>query len=171
NGSRYPHRTTESLGPPLSELDLEWCQQFWPSALGLKARPGDRVEVGRQRDDAWSALLDRLAPGSVAVAVDYGHTVDDRPREGTLAAYREGGLVDPVPDGSCDLTAHVAVDSLPQTRRLRQREAVEPLTPPDHARAVDDPAGYLAGLADHSAAAALRQPGGFGDFWWVVTQV
>ena len=54
------------------------------------ARPGDRVEVGRQRDDAWAALLDRLPAGSVAVAVDYGHTVADRPREGTLVAYREG---------------------------------------------------------------------------------
>ena len=166
-----PDTSTESLGLPLSGADLAWCQRFWPSVLGPDARPGDRVEVGRQRDGAWSDLLDRLPAGSVAVAVDYGHTADDRPREGTLVAYREGRLVDPVPDGSCDLTAHVAVDSLRQTRRLRQRDAVDPTTAPDHGLASRDPAAYLEALADHSAVTALRRPGGFGDFWWVVAEV
>jgi SAM-dependent MidA family methyltransferase len=161
----YPHRTNESLGSPLDGPDLEWCQRFWPTI-----RIGDQVEVGRQRDEAWSALLDRLAPGSVAVAIDFGHEAADRPAEGTLAAYREGRLVDPVPDGTCDLTAHVAVDSLRQTRRLRQRDAVPPAEPPDHGLASRDPAAYLGALADHSAAAALRRPGGFGDFWWVVAE-
>lgn len=160
---RFPD---ESTGLPLEGADLEWCQRFWPTN-----RAGDRVEVGRQRDDAWSELLDRLAPGSVAVAVDYGHEAADRPAEGTFAAYREGRLVDPAPDGSCDLTAHVAVDSLRQTRRLQQRDAVPPAEPPDHGLASRDPAVYLAGLADHSAVAALRRPGGFGDFWWVVAEV
>ena len=171
SGNPAPSTTNQFLGPALSGPDLEWCQRFWTSALSPQARPGDRVEVGRQRDDAWSALLDRLAPGSVAVAVDYGHTVAERPREGTLAAYREGHLVDPVPDGSCDLTAHVAVDSLRQTRRLRQREAVEAVALPTHASASVDPAGYLQALADHSAVAELRRPDGLGDFWWVIAQV
>jgi SAM-dependent MidA family methyltransferase len=154
------------LGDPLADGDLEWCQRFWPAT-----RVGDRVEVGRQRDESWAGLLDRLAPGSVALAVDYGHTSEARPQEGTFAAYREGHLVEPVPDGTCDLTAHVAVDSLRQTRRLRQREAVRPAEPPDHGLASRDPAAYLAGLADHSAVAALRRRGGFGDFWWVVAEV
>jgi SAM-dependent MidA family methyltransferase len=166
-----PATGTESLGPELAGSDLEWCQRFWPAALAEDRNAGDRVEVGRQRDEAWGALLDRLAPDSVALAVDYGHAVEDRPRTGTLVAYREGRLVDPVPDGSCDLTAHVAVDSLRQSRRLRQRDAVALTTPPDHQMAADDPASYLAVLADHSAVAALRRPGGFGDFWWVVTPV
>ena len=157
----------ESLGAPLVAADLEWYQRFWPA----KASAGDRVEVGRQRDDAWSGLLNRLAPGSVALAVDYGHTAGERPREGTLVAYRGGRLVDPVPDGTCDLTAHVAVDSLRQTRRLRQRDALRPSVPPDHGLASRDPAAYLEALADQSAAAALRRPGGFGDFWWVVAEV
>jgi SAM-dependent MidA family methyltransferase len=164
-----PDTGSESLGPELSGLELEWCERFWPQAFAGHRQPGDRVEVGRQRDEAWAALLDRLAPGSVALAVDYGHTVEDRPRTGTLVAYREGRLVDPVPDGSCDLTAHVAVDSLRQGRRLRQRDAVAATTPPDRGLAAEDPAAYLAALADHSAVAALRRPGGFGDFWWVVT--
>jgi SAM-dependent MidA family methyltransferase len=166
-----PATGTESLGPELAGSDLEWCQHFWPAALAEDRSAGDRVEVGRHRDEAWGALLDRLAPDSVALAVDYGHAVEDRPRTGTLVAYREGRLVDPVPDGSCDLTAHVAVDSLRQSRRLRQRDAVALTTPPDHRMAADDPASYLAALADHSAVAALRRPGGFGDFWWVVTPV
>jgi SAM-dependent MidA family methyltransferase len=166
-----PATGTESLGPELSGSDLEWCQHFWPAALAEDRSVGDRVEVGRQRDEAWGALLNRLAPDSVALAVDYGHAVEDRPQTGTLVAYREGRLVDPVPDGSCDLTAHVAVDSLRQSRRLRQRDAVALTTPPDHRMAADDPASYLAALADHSAVAALRRPGGFGDFWWVVTPV
>jgi SAM-dependent MidA family methyltransferase len=163
--------TNQTLGPPLTGADLEWCQRFWPSAFTSEACPGDRVEVGRQRDEAWSALLVRLPAGSVAVAVDYGHTIADRPREGTLVAYREGHVVDPVPDGTCDLTAHVAVDSLRQTRRLQQREAVAAVGAPDHASAAVDPAAYLQALADQSAVAELRRPGGFGDFWWVIAQV
>jgi SAM-dependent MidA family methyltransferase len=166
-----PTTGAESLGLELSGPDLEWCQRFWPQVLAGDRLRGDRVEVGRQRDEAWAALLGRLAPGSVALAVDYGHTVEDRPRTGTLVAYRDGRLVDPVPDGSCDLTAHVSVDSLRQTRRLRQRDAVAASPPPDHRLAAEDPAAYLAALADHSAVAALRRPGGFGDFWWVVTRV
>jgi len=163
--------TNQTLGPPLTGADLEWCQRFWPSAFTSEACPGDRVEVGRQRDEAWSSLLARLPAGSVAVAVDYGHTVADRPREGTLVGYREGHVVDPVPDGTCDLTAHVAVDSLRQTRRLQQREAVAAVGAPDHASAAVDPAAYLQALADQSAVAELRRPGGFGDFWWVIAQV
>jgi SAM-dependent MidA family methyltransferase len=161
----------ESLGAELAEPDLEWCQRFWPAAVAEDRRPGDRVEVGRARDEAWAGLLQRLAPGSVALAVDYGHTVEDRPRTGTLVAYREGRLVDPVPDGSCDITADVAVDSLRQSRRLRQRDAVAATTSPDHRLAAEDPAAYLAALSDHSAVAALRRSGGFGDFWWLVTRV
>jgi SAM-dependent MidA family methyltransferase len=166
-----PATGAESPGPPLTGADHQWCQRFWPSALARQARAGDRVEVGRQRDDAWAALLDRLARGSVALAVDYGHTVDDRPRQGTLVAYREGRLVDPVPDGSRDLTAHVAVDSLRQTHRMLQRDAIEAVPAPDHALAAADPAAYLEALAERSAVTALRSVGGFGDFWWVIAQV
>ena len=58
-----------------------------------------------------SDLGSRVRRGAV-LAVDYGHTVGERPADGTLTAYRAGALVVPVPDGSCDLTAHVAIDSL-----------------------------------------------------------
>jgi SAM-dependent MidA family methyltransferase len=160
-----PLTGAETVDGPVSDADRQWYERF-SGAGGV----GDRVEIGRQRDDAWSALLDRLPLGSVAVAVDYGHEAGDRPAEGTLAAYQQGRLVDPVPDGTRDLTAHVAVDSLKQTRRLRQREAVPSAEPPDHGIASRDPAAYLAALADRRARTALRRPGGFGDFWWVVAE-
>ncbi|MEP6631219.1 MAG: SAM-dependent methyltransferase [Lapillicoccus sp.] len=157
---------TEHLGGPLDEADLAWCQRFWPAVVAPHAPPGDRVEVGRSRDSAWSGLLDRL-DGGAALAVDYGHTADERPATGTLTAYRSGRQVEPLPDGSCDLTAHVAVDALRQTDRCRQRDAVAAADRPDRDMARRDPAAYLADLARGSDVAALRRPGGFGDFWWV----
>lgn len=175
----------ETLGPELGGADLHWCQQFWPAILGSTAEPdrhaevgrgaevGRRAEVGRPRDLAWSALLDAM-DGGAAIAVDYGHTAGDRPPGGSLAAYRSGVVVAPVPDGSCDLTAHVAVDSLRHDELLRQREALQRVgvsgRTPDHASARSEPARYLAALAEASHAATLLAPGSFGDFWWVVSR-
>ena len=45
------------------------------------------------------------------MAVDYAHDRAGRPKGGSLTAYRNGRAVPPVPDGSCDLTAHVALDA------------------------------------------------------------
>lgn len=168
-----PASGAESLGGPLDDADIAWCQQFWPTVLSSEAEPGDRVEVGRQRDDAWQGLLDRL-DGGAAVAIDYGHLTGSRPREGTFTAYRSGRLVQPTPDGSCDLTAHIAVDSLRQTRLLTQRDALTEVgvgaTVPDHVLSQQDPAAYLNELAASSARLALRRSEGFGDFWWVVAE-
>src|SRR5947208_2791006 len=77
-------------------------------------RPGPaarRAEVGAPRDTAWAGAVRALARG-VALAVDYGHLREDRPAFGTLTGFRNGRQVAPVPDGSCDLTAHVAIDSV-----------------------------------------------------------
>ncbi len=80
----------------------------------------------------------------------------------------------PVPDGSCDITAHVAVDSLAHDRLLTQARALRDLgvTPDDpaHATARSDPSGYLAALARASAVRALTAPGGLGGFTWVVAR-
>ena len=89
---------------PASLADLAWLERWWPVRSGP-------VESGLARDRAWADALDRLARG-VAVCVDYGHTLASRPLQGTLSAHRAGVLVDPVADGSCWLTAHVALDSL-----------------------------------------------------------
>lgn len=96
----------ERPGPRLSGPDLEWARRW----LGAEVQ---RAEVGLPRDRAFADLLSRVRSG-VVVAVDYGHTAADRPRHGTLTGFRGGYQVQPVPDGSCDLTAHVAFDSLAQ---------------------------------------------------------
>lgn len=156
---------TESLGSVVGGDDAAWVQQWWPR--------GERVEVGTARDAAWAHLVARLDQG-LAVAVDYGHLRQARPQNGSLTAYRRGEVVVPVPDGSCDLTAHVAVDSLVHDRLLTQRELVRDLglvpTSPDVALARTDPAGYLRALSRRSAVAAMSDPQGLGGFWWVLAR-
>jgi SAM-dependent MidA family methyltransferase len=166
-----PSSGRERLGQALGEADLQWCRRWWPTA---SARAGDRVEVGRSRDDAWTGLVSRLRSG-LAVAVDYGHVRADRPAAGTLTGYRDGRQVPPVPDGSCDVTAHVAMDSLGADELVDQRTALRRLgvsgaTPPREL-ASSDPTAYLAALSSASAAAALTTRGGLGDFWWGFTAV
>ena len=156
----------ERLGEIVSGTDREWCQWFWPVD---RLEPGDRLEIGETRDTAWEDLLGRIASG-LAVAVDYGHTIDSRPPPGSLTGFRQGRQVLPIPDGSCDLTAHVAMDSLTHDELLDQRTALRQLgisgqTPP-HDLARSDPMAYLRGLSTASAAAALTAKGGFGDFMW-----
>lgn len=159
----------ESWGPPVTGRELEWSHTHWRGE-----HPGERVEIGLSRDVAWSALLRRLDSG-LAVAIDYGHRRGHRPREGTLTAYRSGRQVTPVPDGSCDLTAHVAMDSLDHTELVDQRTALRRLgtlgQPPPVELAHSDPLAYLRGLERSGAAASLTARGGFGDFLWAFSRV
>jgi SAM-dependent MidA family methyltransferase len=162
----------ESLGEPLSGADLRWAEQHWPTSE--TSEPGDRVEVGLSRDLAWADLVARVGSGTL-VAVDYGHTASSRPSAGTLTAYAGGHLTVPVPDGSCDVTAHVAMDTLDADVVQTQREALRALglrgaTPP-HELAVAQPLAYVAGLERASAEARLLDPAGFGGFWWAVKGV
>jgi hypothetical protein len=80
-----------------------------------------------------------------------------------------------VPDGTCDLTAHVAMDSLDHDELVDQRTALRGLgvqgAPPPRQLAADDPAAYLRALSHASAAASLTARGGFGDFWWALKRV
>ena len=166
-----PVTGAEALGGPPTPDELAWCARHWP----LDDLPaGARVEVGTARDRAWADLVRRVRRGTL-LAVDYGHTRGTRPTHGSLTAYRGGTLVAPVPDGSCDLTAHVAVDALDHDEVTTQREALRGLglspATPDHALARTDPAAYLAALARSSAAGALTDPGGLGGFAWVVRRV
>jgi len=161
----------ERLGDPVSGTNRHWCEQFWP-VDGQQS--GDRVEIGRTRDIAWANLVSRLGSG-LAVAVDYGHTIGSRPALGTLTGFRAGRQVLPVPDGSCDLTAHVAMDSLAHDELVDQRGALRRLGVsgqiPSHDLARSDPSAYLKGLSAASAAAALIAAGGLGDFLWAFRQV
>jgi SAM-dependent MidA family methyltransferase len=161
----------ERLGEIVSGTDRSWCQRFWP-VEGMGA--GDRVEIGETRDLAWDDLVSRVSSG-LAVAVDYGHTIDSRPGQGTLTGFREGRQVLPVPDGSCDLTAHVAMDSLAHDELTDQRTALRQLgvsgqiPPVEQART--NPMAYLRDLSSASAAAALTARGGLGDFLWSFTHI
>ena len=166
-----PATGSESLGGPLSPDELDWCSRHWP-VEGLAV--GSRVEVGATRDLAWAGLVARVRRGTL-LAVDYGHARGDRPAHGTLTAYRDGVLVPAVPDGSCDLTAHVAVDALEHDEVMTQRAALRDLgvaaATPDVTLARTDPAAYLSALARSSAALALTDPAGLGGFGWVLRRV
>jgi SAM-dependent MidA family methyltransferase len=157
----------ERLGSPGSAEAIAWSEQWWPTTR--------RVEVGLSRDAAWAAAVDSVRRG-LAVAADYGHTTADR--RPTLTGHRDGRQVAPMPDGTCDLTAHVAVDSCAAAtgaRVIPQREALSLLgiesTRPDRALSKTDPRGYLAALQRAQAAAELLDPRGLGAFAWLVQPV
>lgn len=115
---------TETPGGPLDAPDRAWLERWWPGAAAGEGR----AEVGRARDETWAAAVATLERG-LAVAVDYAHTRAARPPYGTLTGFREGREVPPVPDGGCDVTAHVALDACagPGAGLLTQREALTAL--------------------------------------------
>jgi SAM-dependent MidA family methyltransferase len=158
---------TERLGAAASDEAQAWALAWWPDRR--------RVEVGLARDVAWASAVALVRRG-LAVAVDYGHTRVDR--RTTLTGYRDGRLVSPVPDASCDLTAHVALDSCAAATgaTLRsQREALALLgisaARPPRSLADNDPRGYLRLLQEAGAAAELLDPRGLGAFGWLVQPV
>ena len=168
----------ESLGGRPASADLAWLDRWWPLV-----EQGERAEVGRPRDETWSGMLRRLDRG-VALAIDYAHTRAGRPPYGSLTAYRDGRQVAAVPDGSCDITAAVALDSCAaagvaaggaDTRLLPQRDALRLLgvagDRPPHELAESDPAAYLAALRDAGEAAELTDRGGLGAFTWLIQAV
>jgi SAM-dependent MidA family methyltransferase len=166
---------TEAVGAVADAADLAWVERWWPG--------GGRVEVGRTRDAAWAAAVGRIERG-VAVAVDYGHEAAARPAGGTLTGFRAGAQVPPVPDGTCDLTAHVALDSVAaagrsagagDTRLDDQRTVLTTLgvdaRRPAPALATTDPAAYLRALRRAGDAAELLDRGGLGRFGWLLQGV
>jgi SAM-dependent MidA family methyltransferase len=89
-----------------------------------------------------------------------------------------------VPDGSCDISAYVAIDAVAaagasvagaEPAVVSQRAALRALgvdaRRPPHGRAREDPAGYVRALATASAAAELTDPEGLGGHWWIVQPV
>lgn len=186
----------EQLGEPLPEgPDADWLARWWPLGAGTGPQPetdaetetGLRAELGRPRDEAWAAAVRTLDRG-LAVAVDYAHFREARPPFGTLTGYLDGREVRPVPDGSRDLTAHVALDACAaagaaaraQTEGdaaaapvlLTQRSALRALdvdgSRPPLALASTDPAAYVRRLAAAGEAAELTDGAGLGGFGWLV---
>jgi SAM-dependent MidA family methyltransferase len=157
-----------------------WLEHWWPT--WRSGRIGERAEIGLMRDAAWADAVATLDEG-VAVAIDYAHAVDSRPPFGSLTGYAEGRQVPPIPDGSCDLTAHVALDACAAaaqhvadwTRQLDQRTVLHRLgidgSRPDLSTAASNPLGYVRALSRASAAAELTDPAGLGAFEWLVQGV
>ncbi|MDQ3504733.1 MAG: SAM-dependent methyltransferase [Actinomycetota bacterium] len=169
---------TESSGPAPTLEEAAWLGRWWPF--------GPRREIGLQRDRAWAGAVCQVRRG-LAVAIDYVHTVDDRPVYGTLTGFQRGRETVPIPDGRCDLTAHVAIDSVAAAGQdaLRtatnfavrsiltdQRTALRCLgvsgRRPDH---VADPRGYAAALQRAGDSAELIDRRGLGGFTWLVQGV
>lgn len=172
-----PSDGTERLGEPVTGADARWLRRWWPLS-----RPGDRAEIGRTRDEAWARAVGSLS-GGLAVAVDYAHVRGARPPYGTLTGFRAGREVRPVPDGSCDLTSHVALDACAAAvargavppELTDQRAALRGLgvagERPPLAMASADPAGYVRALSAAGEAAELTARGGLGDFGWLTHRV
>ncbi|MGS2613052.1 SAM-dependent methyltransferase [Micromonospora sp. LZ34] len=175
-----PATGAESLGDPVSPEDAEWLATWWPVPGAERSSPtAMRAEIGRTRDEAWADAVRKIDRG-LALAVDYGHLRDSRPVDGTLTGYRGGRQVPPVPDGSCDVTAHVAMDSAASAGErvarcayalVPQREGLRALGAdggrPPLSLAARDPAGYVRALAAASTVAELTDPAGLGGHWWL----
>ena len=180
-GPRLVHVDTETgaerVGGSPNSDDQAWLARWWP--LG---EVGDRAEIGRPRDEAWTDVIQRMQRG-VAVAIDYAHQRQTRPRYGTLAGYRHGRSVPPIPDGSCDLTAHVALDACAaagsngrqETLFTSQRQALRMLgirgERPPVVMAKTDPVGYLRQLRRAGEEGELLDRHGLGGFGWLVQTV
>jgi hypothetical protein len=101
-------------------------------------------------------------------------------RRSTLTGYLDGRQVPPRFDGSTDVTAHVAIDSIAASAGSgvhveKQREALRALgidgARPPLDLAYQDPARYVRELARASQASDLIDLGGLGDHWWLVETV
>ncbi|MFB9906192.1 SAM-dependent methyltransferase [Allokutzneria oryzae] len=162
---------TESLGPPVTGAELDWLNRWWPWPV--------RAEVGLSRDTAWADAVRRVRAGA-ALAVDYGHVLADRAagrhREGTLTGYLAGRQVRPIPDGSRDLTAHVAMDSCAEAAGggviTSQASALAALglsaSAPAAGIAATDPVRWLDEVARAGRIAELTDPAGLGGFHWLL---
>ncbi|MDX3760740.1 SAM-dependent methyltransferase [Streptomyces sp. AK02-04a] len=190
----------ERLGEPVAGAEAQWLRRWWPLACeevpfpgahSEEAPSGDvpseempeempfegaRAEIGLPRDTAWAGAVASLDRG-LAVAVDYAHFAAARRPFGTLTGFREGRETAPVPDGSCDITAHVALDAcaLPGGRVVTQRAALRALgvsgARPALSLAATDPSAYVRALAGAGEAAELTATGGLGDFGWLLQPV
>jgi SAM-dependent MidA family methyltransferase len=170
-GAERPH------GQP-DPADLAWIRAWWP-LHGC----GERAEVGRARCTAWAGVIRGIGRG-VAVAADYGHLKASRPGCGTLTGYLEGRAVPAIPDGSRDITAHVALDACAQAGKAAgagetvlttQRAALRALgldaRRPPLGLAASNPEGYALALCRASQDAELLDAAGLGGFGWLAQAV
>lgn len=175
-----PENGEETLGDEVEPAHAEWAARWWPLPPGQQ---GIRVELGTTRDEAWAAAVRSVSRG-LALTVDYGHTRAARPRNGTLTGFLDGRDVPAIPDGTRDITAHVAFDAICSAgeevagRRAlltTQRDALRALgldgTRPPRSLATDDPTGYVQALSAATQAAELLDPTGLGGHLWLLQRV
>lgn len=173
---------TERRGDRVDKADQDWLDRWWPLV-----DDGERAEVGHRRDVAWCQAVAKIDRG-VAVTMDYAHDLAQREAglwaSGTLTGYRQGRQTAPTPDGSTDITAHVALDAVAAagevggataTLLTTQREALRALGVtggrPPLDLASSDPHAYLRALGGAGEEAELIARGGLGDFGWLVQGV
>lgn len=175
-----PLTGAEELGDPVSGEAATWAARWWSHQ---PLQPGMRIELGGTRDAAWARAVTGLARG-LAVTVDYGHMWYARPRLGTLAGFYAGRSAQPIPDGSRDVTTHVAIDAacaageaaagrsavLTTQREVLQALGVDATRPPQ-SLASTDPAGYMRALTAASQAGELTDPTGLGGHYWILQPV
>jgi SAM-dependent MidA family methyltransferase len=157
------------LGDEVTGPDRGWLARWWPIEAS-----GEVAEVGRARDEEWVDAVATLHRG-LALAIDYGHLLGQRPWGGTLTGFRAGREVEPRFDGTTDITAHVAFDSLGDGVLLTQRDALHRLgvsgERPPLALASSDPMAYLSRLNEAGEAAELTDPHGLGAHRWLLREV
>jgi hypothetical protein len=103
-----PVTGTEILGSLVDDAGVPpsiggWLDEHWPLPNAF-----DRAEVGTTREAAWRDVVRRMDQG-LAIAVENGHLRDSRPAAGSL---RSPSGMPPLPDGTRDLVADVALDAL-----------------------------------------------------------
>jgi SAM-dependent MidA family methyltransferase len=169
----------EDLGAPISANDGEWVSRWWPHQS-----VGGRVEIGAARDQVWAAIASSVSTG-IAIAIDYAHTHEQRSlgafAPGTLTGFRHGYPCQPVPDGSMNITAHVALDACavaaeractarPVTTALSSQRDVLGLL--DHSAALPkSPHEALVAIAQHSQRELARDSSSFGAFTWLIHHI
>ncbi len=154
--------------------DASWLQR-WAG----DARPADRVEIGRPRDELAVALASRVTCGRLII-VDYATTADQRRRfhpGGTLTGYRDGNQCRPRPDGTMNLTAHVAIDSvvealssLGDVRLSTVADEADRHLVESHGASVgpdDGPGGQVLPFAQRMRWARVRDRASWGGFAWL----
>ena len=147
-----------------SSPDARWLELWWP-----QREPGTSAEIGRPRDEAWAALCGFLNAGT-ALAIDYA--AEPRSSTGSLRAYREGRRAEPVPDGTCNITASVLLESCaaathPHGTITDQRTALRDLGFGLELPVPSNGEAYARELERISHLQTLTDPAGMGRFGWL----
>ncbi len=117
-----PTSGAEDLGPLLGDPAADrylgnttrveaadWLDRWWPPTRAFARR-----EIGTTRDRVWRGLTQTIDNG-YCVAIDYAHHRADRAAGlwdgGTMKGFANGAPRSAVPDGSMNITAHVALDA------------------------------------------------------------